>query len=145
MLLLAQRVNQTFPLVFFWVRSLSSSSAKFSLQVAMPLLDEQRESLWKCVVERWDEEATHATFLEYCRRTDALSDAATRYRGMSGDRDRGPEAQRRLQGVVVLATQAMMTQRSSPPQKAQSWLFVLVAVLCSVGVGYSLFRLLSLR
>jgi hypothetical protein len=113
--------------------------------VLMALLDEQRERLWKRVVDHWEDTSTHGAFLEYCQRTGALSDAATRYRGMAGDRDRGPEAQRRLQGVVLLATQAMMAERTPPRRGLPAWLVALAALLCSVGVGYTLFRLLMIR
>ncbi|MCS6898685.1 MAG: hypothetical protein RMJ98_02865 [Myxococcales bacterium] len=112
--------------------------------VLMALLDEQREQLWKRVVDNWEDAATHGAFLEYCQRTGALSDAATRYRGMSGDRERGPEAQRRLQGVVVLAIQAMMAERTPPHRGLPAWLVALSALLCAVGVGYTLFRLYTM-
>ena len=111
----------------------------------MPLLDEQRELLWKRVVDRWDDDAAHGVFLEYCQRSGSLSDAAARYRGMAGDRDRGPEAQRRLQAVVLLATQAMMAQRSSPPRGSPPWLLALVVLLCLSGVGFTLLQLLRIR
>lgn len=110
----------------------------------MALTDEQQDLLWKRVVERWEDPTTHGAFLEHCQRTRALSDAAARYRGMVGDRDRGPDAQRRLQGVVLLATQAMMADRTQPPRGLPSWLVALAVVLSVAGVGYTLFRLLQL-
>jgi hypothetical protein len=110
----------------------------------MALLDEQREQLWKQVVERWEDPATHGAFLEHCQRTESLSDAAARYRGMAGDRDRGPDAQRRLQGVVLLATQAMLAQRTPPRRGVPSWLLASVAALCALGVGYTLLRLMQM-
>ncbi len=108
-----------------------------------PLNDEQKELLWKRVTDQWDDPAAHGSFLEYCQRAGALSDAAARYRGMAGDRERGPEAQRRLQAVVLLATQAMMADRMPPQQGPPGWLSVVTFALCAAGVGYTLFRLLG--
>jgi hypothetical protein len=101
-------------------------------------MDEQREQLWKRVTTQWDDPGTHGAFLEYCQRSGALSDAASRYRGMAGDRERGPEAQRRLQAVVLLATQAMMVDRTPPRRGTPTWLTALIGVLCALGVGYTL-------
>ena len=46
------------------------------------------EALWKSVLDHWDEDRTHRAFLDYCGATDQLAEAAARYRGMKGDRDR---------------------------------------------------------
>lgn len=105
--------------------------------------DEHLETLWKQVTSDWGNPAAHGAFLEYCQRAGALSDAAARYRGMAADRERGPEAQRRLQAVVLLATQAMMVSRSTPRRGVPLWFNVLVAVGCVLGAGYVMLR--SLR
>ncbi len=106
------------------------------------VVDEQREFLWKRVTEDWQDDAAHGAFLEHCQRTRALSEAATRYRGMTGDRERGPEAQKRLQTVVFLATQAMMAEPPRPRQNGvPRWLTVLVAITCGLAVSYTLWRL----
>ena len=52
------------------------------------MTDAAFEALWKSILDRWDEERTHGAFLEYCQATDQLAEAAARYRGMKGDRDR---------------------------------------------------------
>lgn len=102
------------------------------------MLDEGRESLWKQVVTRWDDPATHGAFLEYCQRTGGLSDAAARYRGMAGDHERGEDARRRLAGVVILATQALEVTRSAPARGVPTWLTVCVGAICLLTVGYTL-------
>ncbi len=107
------------------------------------MLDEGRESLWKQVVTRWDDPTTHGAFLEYCQRTGGLSDAAARYRGMSGDHERGEEARRRLTGVVILATQALEVTRSPPIRGVPTWMTVLVGAVCLLVVGYTLSRMMG--
>jgi hypothetical protein len=85
-------------------------------------------ALWKRVVERWEDEQAHAAFLEYCRATDQLVEAAVRYRGMTGDRDRGEAARRRLQGVTVLALAQLEATRTPARRlhRQAGWLVLIV-------------------
>ena len=95
--------------------------------------DTALESLWKNVLDHWDEDKAHAAFLEHCNQTGQLAQAAARYRGMTGDRDRGPSAQKRLQAVAVLAMTTLEASRT-PPREARSK---------AVGVALILFFVLS--
>jgi hypothetical protein len=61
------------------------------------------ETLWKHVLDHWDEEAAHRAFLEHCRVQDALVEAAVRYRGMKADRTKGPLAEKKLAAIAMLA------------------------------------------
>jgi hypothetical protein len=70
------------------------------------------EALWKCVVDDWDDDATHGAFLEHCQHADLLHEAAVRYRGMTGDRERGQSAEKRLQGVALLAMARLESTRT---------------------------------
>jgi hypothetical protein len=72
------------------------------------------EALWKNVLDRWDEERAHGAFLEHCRATDQLAEAAARYRGMKGDRERGAVAEKRLAGVAIVALAKLESTRSRP-------------------------------
>jgi hypothetical protein len=65
--------------------------------------DPTLEALWKNVLDNWDKDAAHHAFLEHCQNHDVLDEAAVRYRGMKGDRDRGPGAEKRLGAVLILA------------------------------------------
>jgi hypothetical protein len=75
-------------------------------------VDPALEVLWKNVLDRWENDAAHHAFLEHCQRHDALDDAATRYRGMKGDRERGPIAEKRLKAVLMLAMSKLEASRS---------------------------------
>lgn len=72
------------------------------------------EALWKNVLDRWDEERVHGAFLEHCQMTDQLAEAAARYRGMKGDRERGAVAEKRLAGVAIVALAKLEATRSRP-------------------------------
>ena len=72
------------------------------------------EALWKRVLDHWDEDRAHGAFLEHCQLSDQLAEAAARYRGMKGDRDRSAVAEKRLAGIAIVALAKLETTRSPP-------------------------------
>ena len=80
------------------------------------LTDPVLEALWKRALDHWDDDAAHGAFLEHCQRTDRLVEAAVRYRGMSGDRERGKIAEKRLSSVALLALAQLEASRSRTPR-----------------------------
>lgn len=98
------------------------------------------EALWKNVVDHWDDDKTHAAFLEHCQSSDQLAEAAVRYRGMRGDRDRGPDADKRLQGVAMIAMAKLEAARNaSRPVPRRTASLVLIAFFVLATIGLSLF------
>jgi hypothetical protein len=94
------------------------------------------EALWKNVLDRWDEDAAHGAFLEHCRLEQRLDEAATRYRGMAGDRTRAAIAEKRLKAVTLLALAQLETARSSPRVAAgRSVVMLLIAALLATAIG----------
>lgn len=102
------------------------------------LADTLFEALWKKVVDDWENDAAHGTFLQHCQDNGQLAEAAARYRGMSGDSERGPSAEKRLQAVAMLAIANLESQRSStarrPPVGA-----VVMAVFFVLSAGLLLY------
>lgn len=92
------------------------------------MIDTAFEALWKHVLDHWDEDKPHGAFLEHCRATNQLAEAAARYRGMTGDRERGAAAQKRLQGVLVLAMAALEATRTARPETKSSMTSLLLIV-----------------
>ncbi len=78
------------------------------------------EALWKHVLDHWDEERTHAAFLEHCQATDQLAEAAARYRGMKGDRDRSAVAEKRLAGIAFIALAKLEASRTAKPRSERN-------------------------
>ncbi len=76
------------------------------------MVDATFEALWKSVLDRWQDERAHGAFLEYCQITDQLAEAAARYRGMKGDRDRSAVAEKRLAGIAIVALAKLHATRS---------------------------------
>jgi len=73
--------------------------------------DPTLEALWKNVLDRWETDAAHHAFLNHCQASEALDEAAMRYRGMKGDHERGPSADKRLSAVLMLAMSKLEVTR----------------------------------
>ena len=86
----------------------------------MKLPDPALEALWKNVLSNWENDAAHHAFLDHCQRHEALDEAAVRYRGMQGDHDRGPGAEKRLTAVLMLAMSKLEVSRKAPTDRFSS-------------------------
>lgn len=106
------------------------------------LPDPALEVLWKHVLDHWEDDAAHAAFLERCQATDRLVEAAVRYRGMTGDRDRSETAQKRLNGVALLAMAKLETVRTPAPKARAIWTSVLLIALFLAGSFWLLMYLM---
>jgi hypothetical protein len=106
------------------------------------MVDATLEALWKNVVDHWEEDAPHAVFLQHCQATEQLAEAAARYAGMRGDRDRGEAAKKRLEAVTVLATSSLIASRAAPPRGLPSWAAAALLALLGAAGGYVLLRAL---
>jgi len=90
--------------------------------------DPALEALWKNVITNWDHDSAHHAFLDHCQRHEALDEAAVRYRGMKGDRDRGPGAEKRLTAVLMLAMSKLEVSRKAPePRRSGAAKLILIA------------------
>jgi hypothetical protein len=97
--------------------------------------DPALEALWKNVLSSWESDAAHHAFLDHCQRREALDEAAMRYRGMKGDRQRGPGAEKRLTAVLMLAMSKLEVSRNeprSPPGSATKLLLILFFLVGSL-------------
>jgi hypothetical protein len=78
-----------------------------------PVLD----ALWARVMEAWDDDKPHHAALEHALRVQALPDLAGRYRALVDDPAKGPRAKKRLDAIVVAATQMLMSMKTPKPGK----------------------------
>lgn len=102
------------------------------------------EVLWKRVTDAWDDDATHGAFLRHAQESRQLAEAATRYSGMRGDRERGPSAQKRLDAVAILAMTTLEASRSEPRRGLPPWLAWLAFVTFGGAALYVLERVLGM-
>ena len=97
--------------------------------------DAALETLWKHVLDHWDDEAAHRAFLEQCRVSDRLVEAAVRYRGMKGDHARGALAEKKLTVIAALALTRLETERSPARPKQKSFASYLLIALFVAGTA----------
>jgi hypothetical protein len=82
-----------------------------------PAGDPVLDALWKRVLESWDDDRTHAALLDHAMRTQALPEIAGRYRSLADDPGRGPLARKKLDAIVLAATQMLMSMKTPRPGK----------------------------
>ena len=78
------------------------------------------EELWAAVLDRWTDEKAHGAFLEYCRRTENLAEAAKRYRIEAGlvsgsayrDAGHAELAKKKLAAITVIALADLEAKRT---------------------------------
>jgi hypothetical protein len=87
------------------------------------------ETLWKHVLDHWEDDASHRAFLEHCSQTSSLVEAAVRYRGMKGDHTRGAMAEQKLAAIRALALSQLAASRSPERHRSGGRMlsFVLIA------------------
>jgi hypothetical protein len=106
------------------------------------MADPTLEALWKNVLDNWENDKAHGEFLRHCQSTEQLAEAAMRYAGMRGDRDRGDDAKKRLEAVTLLATTSLLSTRSGRTAGLPKWFTVAVLMLFGAMGGYVLLRAL---
>jgi len=75
------------------------------------------ESLWQRVLDAWDDDKAHAAALEYALRTENLPLLAGRYRKLQDDPAKGERAKKRLDAIIVAATQLMLSMKTPASTK----------------------------
>jgi len=101
---------------------------------AMP--DPVLEALWKRVTDNWEDDRTHEAFLRHCQENALLGEAAARYRMFREDEARGEFAKKRLEAITLLATTALLAQRTEARPTLPKWVTVVVTLACAGVVVY---------
>jgi hypothetical protein len=90
------------------------------------------EALWARVMQAWDDDATHAALLAHAARTQGLPEIAGRYRALVDDPDRGRAAKKRLEGVVITATEMLMSMKTPRPGKVPLPITLSAFAICAL-------------
>lgn len=101
------------------------------------------ETLWKRVLEAWDDDKTHGALLEYAIRGGHLPDAAGRYRALKEDPERAKRAQKQLDAIVLSATQMMLSMKTPTRTKVPLSITLSAFGVCAALLGllaYALFH-----
>lgn len=102
------------------------------------------EALWKRTLEAWDDDKPHAAILEHALKSEKLPDLAGRYRALKEDPEKGARAQKKIDGIVIAATQMLMATKT-PARTKTPWQWVASAALMFVIVCAWLFSQLFMR
>jgi hypothetical protein len=108
-------------------------------EIEDPILD----AMWKGTLQAWDDEKRHAALLDYALRNEKLPILAGNYRALKDDTDKGPLAKKRLDAIVLAATQMLMSMKTPKPTRSPLWLTAtagLVMLLIVGSVIYALFK-----
>jgi hypothetical protein len=100
------------------------------------------EALWKRCLEAWDEDKPHQAILEHALKSEKLPDLAGRYRALKDDAEKGPRAQKKIDGIVLAATQMLMATKT-PAVTKTPWTWTAAAVaFFAITITYLVWALL---
>jgi hypothetical protein len=90
------------------------------------------DALWKRVLDAWDDDKTHAALLDHALRSQRLPDIAGRYRALVGDPDKGALAKKKLDAIVIAATQMLMSMKTPKSGKVPLPITLSAFGICAV-------------
>ncbi len=100
------------------------------------------EALWSRVLEAWDDDKPHAALLEHALKTQRLPDLAGRYRKIKDtDEAKAARAQKKLDGIVVAATQMLMSMKTPARTKVPLSWTLSVGAVCLIVVLWLAYKL----
>jgi len=94
------------------------------------------EALWERVMTAWDDDAVHAALLDHAVRSQRLPEIAGRYRALAGDPDKADVAKKKLDGIVLAATQMLVAMKTPKPGKVPLPITLTAFALCVVMLGW---------
>lgn len=98
------------------------------------MTDPVLEAQWKAVLDDWESDAAHGSFLQYCEKSDQLLEAAVRYRGMAGDRHRGASAEKKLAAISLLAIAKLESSKTPPRRSLPNVARLIIAIFFAASV-----------
>lgn len=99
-------------------------------------------ALWKRVLEAWEDEKPHELALSYALEHEMLPEIAGRYRKLFDDPDRGARAKKKVDGIVVAATQMLMATKTPPREKVPWQWTASAAAFFAVVVAFLAYEIL---
>jgi hypothetical protein len=87
------------------------------------------DALWNRTIAAWDDDRPHAALVEYAIRTERLPELAGRYRKLAEDPEKAERARKRLDGVVLAATNLLYATKMPARTKTPwQWTVTLAAI-----------------
>jgi hypothetical protein len=101
-----------------------------------PTGDPLFDALWAKVLAGWEDDKVHGAILEYSVGAERLPDLAGHYRALSEDPTKGLRAKKRLDAIVIAATQMMMSMKTTPATTVPLSITLTVAGLFACAVAF---------
>jgi hypothetical protein len=102
-------------------------------------------ALWKRVIDAWDDEKPHQLALSYALEHEMLPEIAGRYRKLVDDPDKGPRAKKKIDAIVVAATQLLMATKTPPREKVPWQWTASAAAFFVIVVAFLAYKILLRR
>jgi hypothetical protein len=100
--------------------------------VALGDNDALLDALWNRTLEAWDDDKPHRAVLEHALKSEKLPDLAGRYRALKDDPEKGARAQKKIEGIVLAATQMMLATKT-PARTKMPWQWsATIVFMCAV-------------
>ena len=94
------------------------------------------EALWDRALAAWDDDKPHAALLEHALRVQALPELAGRYRTLDSDPQLGLVAKKRLELIVLTATQSLMAMKTPKAAKVPPAITLSAFGVCFLLLGW---------
>ena len=102
-------------------------------------------ALWTRVLAAWDEDKPHQAALSYAIAHEMLPEIAGRYRKLFDDPEKGARAKKKVDGIVIAATQLMLATKTPQREKVPwTWTASVAAVMVLV-IAFLAYKLLVHR
>jgi hypothetical protein len=100
-------------------------------------------ALWTRVLAGWDEDKPHQAALSYAIEHEMLPEIAGRYRKLFDDPEKGARAKKKVDGIVVAATQLMLATKTPPREKVPWTWTASVAVVMVLVISFLAYKLFA--
>jgi hypothetical protein len=101
-----------------------------------PTKDPVLDALWERALAAWDDDKPHGALLEHALRSQTLPELAGRYRSLALDPQRGAAAKKKLELIVLTATQSLMAMKTPKPAKIPLPITLSAFGVCALLLGW---------
>ncbi len=99
------------------------------------------EAMWTSVLADWSDDKKHAALLDYALRNEKLPILAGNYRALQDDPDKAAVSKKKLDAIVVAATQMLMSMKTPKPTRHPAWLNATAGVIALILIGWIVYAM----
>ncbi len=99
------------------------------------------QALWARVLEAWDEDKPHQLALTYAIEHGMLPEIAGRYRKLLDDPEKSERTKKKINGIVIAATQLLMATKTPSREKVPWTWTASVAVFMVVVISFLAYKI----